>query len=109
MLRDSKNPLAGLVELPDPEARTPLPEALRASGLPTPYEPTVAGYAGGPFLDPELVTPSVWRWRNTRTYIIRHSDGLEYRAVRVSSNGTPVGYWAVELLGTPLTLPELEK
>jgi hypothetical protein len=88
------------------EVRSETP-SLRTSGLPTPYSPKVAGYTAGPFLDPQLITPSSWRWYNTKTYIIRHSDGLDYRAVLVSSNGEPVGYWAVEKLGTPLPLPGL--
>lgn len=103
-LHDTPEALRGFVEITDPEARGA--SALRASGLPGAYTPKVAGYARGPFLDPQLVTPSEWRWRNTRTYIIQHSDGLDYRAVMVHSHGDFVGYWAVELLGLPLTLPE---
>lgn len=102
------NPLSGYVEVTLPGDSKPLPR-LRASGLPRQYSPKVAGYARGPFLDPQLVTPSAWRWRNCRTYIIRHTDGQDYRAVRVlETSHTPefVGYWAVERLGVPLT--ELE-
>lgn len=74
------------------------------STLPGRYTPLVAGYARGPFLDPVLVTPSGWRWRNTRAYTVRHSDGHDYRAIRVhSEDGDFLGYWAVELLGVPLT------
>lgn len=74
------------------------------STLPRRYTPIVAGYARGPFLDPVLVTPSGWRWRNTRAYTVRHSDGHDYRAIRVhSEDGDFLGYWAVELLGVPLT------
>lgn len=73
------------------------------STLPTRYTPKVAGYARGPFLDPVRITPSGWRWHDVRTYVVRHSDGLDYRAVRVASEGAFIGYWAVELLGTPLT------
>lgn len=73
------------------------------SVLPARHSPLVARYARGPFLDPVLVTPTPWRWRNTRTYIVRHTDGRDYRAVRVSSDHEFVGYWAVELLGEPLS------
>lgn len=66
------------------------------------YTPRSAGYARGPMLIPELVTPSEWRWRNCRTYVIRNADGHDYRAVRVYSGGEMIGYWAVELLGVPL-------
>lgn len=91
---------------PDGEAQSPatIPWS-PGSTLPARYTPLVAGYArGGFFLDPELVTPSGWRWRNTRAYTIRHTDGLDYRAIRVFSQPGHefVGYWAVELLGTPL-------
>lgn len=92
------------------ETRSDSP-ALRVSELPAHYLPKVAGYAGGPFLTPDLVTPSEWRWRNTRTVVVT-VGGVNYRAVRVfDTKLTPefVGYWAVEYLGTPLTLPELEK
>lgn len=85
---------------------TPAPAPTPGSFLPRHYSPAVAGYAAGPFLTPELVTPSAWRWKNTRTYVIRHTDGRDYRAVRVESDGEFVGYWAVELLGTPLTSAE---
>lgn len=78
------------------------------SVLPARYIPKVAGYAGGPFLEPELVTPSGWQWYDVKTYVVRHSDGLDYRAVRVSSEGVFIGYWAVELLGTPLMSSELD-
>ena len=75
------------------------------SPLPADARPRVAAYAHGPFLDPALVTPSAWKWRNARTYIVQHSDGHDYRAVRVTSlSGEFLGYWAVELLGVPLTL-----
>lgn len=73
------------------------------SSLPRHYSPSVAGYARGPFITPELVTPSDWRWKNARTVVVRHSDGLDYRAVRVFSEGVFIGYWAVEQLGTPLS------
>ena len=73
------------------------------SSLPRHYSPGVAGYARGPFLDAQLVTPSDWRWRNVRSAVVRHSDGLDYRAIRVWSEGVLLGWWAVELLGTPLS------
>lgn len=92
-------------------AKTPSPATFPQSPgsvLPATYTPKVAGYARGPFLDPETVTPTEWRWRNARTYLVRHSDGHDYRAVRVTSEGVFIGYWAVELLGIPLPLSEWE-
>lgn len=69
------------------------------SVLPARSSPLVARYAPGPFLDPQLVTPSPWKWRNTTVYVVRHSDGRDYRAVRVLSERREfVGYWAVELI-----------
>jgi len=51
------------------------------------------------------VTPTDFTWRNARTYIVENAaDGLNYRAVRVTVNRHHYGYWAVELLGTPLPL-----
>lgn len=98
------DPTEGYRELP-PEERTASPTV--RSSLPATYIPKVAGYARGPFVS-GLVTPSAWRWRNTRTVVVHNDeDGLDYRAVRVLDDSlTPefVGYWAVELLGTPLTL-----
>lgn len=89
-----------------PTASNPSPATFPqspGSALPRQYTPRVAGYARGPFLDPVLVTPSHWRWRNARTYVIRDRDGHDYRAVRVlSAEREFVGYWAVELLGIPL-------
>lgn len=77
------------------------------SSLPAHYTPRIAGYARGPFLDPQLITPSHWNWRNTRTAVVRHADGHDYRAIRVSSTtGEFLGWWAVELLGVPLTIFE---
>ena len=98
--------LGGYVELPSTAAPSDLP-ALGSAALPPIYTPKVAGYAGGPFLIPMTVTPSGWRWRRTRTYVVTDErDGLNYRAVRVLNRDKKfVGYWAVELLGTPL-LPE---
>lgn len=92
-------------------AKTPSPATFPQSPgsvLPAHYTPKVAGYARGPFMEPETVTPTEWRWRNARTYIVRHSDGHDYRAVRVTSEGVFIGYWAVELLGIPLPLSEWE-
>lgn len=71
------------------------------SVLPAHYSPRVAGYAGGPFIEPEIVTPSDWTWRGARTYVVRGRDGMDYRCVRVSSGIDHVGYWSVELLGEP--------
>lgn len=69
------------------------------------YTPIVAHYAPGPFLDEQIVTPSEYRWRGTRTYIVRdRTTRQEYRALRVSDGPHFVGYWAVELLPTPLDL-----
>lgn len=92
-------------------AKTPSPATFPQSPgsvLPAHYTPKVAGYARGPFMEPETVTPTEWCWRNARTYIVRHSDGHDYRAVRVTSEGAFIGYWAVELLGIPLPLSEWE-
>lgn len=112
--QDTPTPITGGLGVTQSEARSDSP-ALRASGLPSHYLPGVAGYAGGPWLTPELVTPSDWSWRSARTYVVRNADdGLDYRAIRVYSGFAPgvgnecVGYWAVERLGDPLTLPELE-
>ncbi len=78
------------------------------SVLPPRYTPRVAGYARGPFLVPVEVTPSEWRWRNTRTAIVKAADGLNYRALRIHVGGEFVGWWAVELLGSLLPLNEWE-
>lgn len=91
----------------DQAAKTPTPATPSrspASALPARYTPRVAGYARGPFIEPAEVIPSEWRWRNARTYVIRDADGVNWRCVRVCSEGEPVGYWAVELLGLPLTI-----
>lgn len=74
-----------------------------ASGLPPRYLPRVAGYARGPWIDPRLVTPTEFRWRNARTYILEDYDGVEWRCVRITvPGGHHAGWWAVELLGLPL-------
>lgn len=89
-------------------SRNPLPQ--RRAELPERYRPIVAGYARGPLITaPDEVRPSEWRWRNARTYVVRHL-GHDYRAVRLYSvpDGAPLGYWAVELLGVPLPLSEWE-
>lgn len=75
-----------------------------ASVLPARCLPRVAHFARGPFLDARLVTPSDFKWRNARTYVVENVDGLNYRAVRVTVNRHHYGWWAVELLGTPLPL-----
>ena len=98
-LYDTPESVRGLKELPQ-DARTD--PTVRASALPAHYSPKVAGYARGPFLEPSLITPSDWLWRNARTYVVTHSDGLNYRALNVSVDGETIGWWAVELLGTPL-------
>ena len=103
-LYDAPESVRGLKELPQDALTTP---TVRASALPAHYSPKVAGYARGPFLEPVLITPSDWLWRNARTYVVRHSDGLDYRALNVSVDGQTVGWWAVELLGTPLGALEL--
>lgn len=79
-----------------------------ASVLPPHYTPRAAGYARGPFLDPRLVTPTDFKWREARTYIVENIDGLNYRAVRVMVDRHHYGWWAVELLGQPLPLTEWE-
>jgi len=72
------------------------------SVLPPHHTPRVAAHAHGPFIDPELVTPTEWKWRNVRTYVVRAANGHDYRCIRVSAGGVQIGYWAVELLGVPL-------
>lgn len=80
----------------------------RRDGLPERYTPIVAGYARGPLItSPDEVRPSSWAWRNARTYVVRH-EGHDYRALRLYADGNLLGYWAVELLGVPLTLSEWE-
>ena len=104
-LYDTPESVRGLREL-DNDGRAVT--AARLSELPARYSPKVAGHARGPFLEPTLITPSDWLWRNARTYVVRCAlDGLDYRALRVSVNGQTVGWWAVELLGTPLSALEL--
>lgn len=105
-LYDPAHPLRGYVEVFDTVSR-PDPTG-RLTALPPRYSPKVAGNARGPFLEPTLITPSDWLWRNARTYVVRCAlDGLDYRALRVSVDGQTVGWWAVELLGTPLDALEL--
>lgn len=82
---------------------SPLPIKVAGSTLPRRHTPTLAAWSSGPFLDPKLVTPSEWTWRGARTYVVDTVDGEQYRALRVESEGEFIGYWAVELLGTPLT------
>src|SRR3954468_1628200 len=91
-------------------ARKPSPASTYSapgSALPAVFTPVVAGYARGPFVEPRIVTPTDWRWRNTRTYIVQDIDGTEYRCLRVTSGGRFIGYWAVELLGALLPPAEL--
>jgi hypothetical protein len=52
------------------KAKTPEADRKSASGLPGNYSPRIAGYARGPFLEPVLITPTDYRWRNARTYIV---------------------------------------
>lgn len=78
------------------------PNGSRASVLPRQYSPRVAGYAGGPFVNPTFVTPTDWTWRNARTFRVEDEDGIEYRCLRVYDAAQQfVGYWVVELLGKP--------
>lgn len=56
------------------KAKTPEADHASASGLPGNYSPRVAGYARGPFLTPVLVTPTDYRWRNARTYIVEQLE-----------------------------------
>lgn len=84
-----------------PEAGLPRP----ASGLPPRYLPRVAHYARGPWIEPRLVIPTEFGWRGTRTYLVEDYDGVEWRCLRVTTEGPDlVGYWAVERLGYPLTV-----
>lgn len=100
-LYDPAHPLRGYVEVTPTKRRSDPTERLLA--LPPHYAPAVAGYARGPFLTPALITPSGWRWRNARTYTVQSADDmLIYRALRITVDGEFVGWWAVELLGTPL-------
>lgn len=87
------------------------PSGLAAADLPASYAPKVAGYARGPFLDAAHVRSTEWRWNNCRTYVVTTPEGVDYRAVRVTDLHTSaeVGYWAVELLGTPLIVEEWEE
>ena len=106
--QDTPTPITGGLGVSQSEARSDSP-ALRTSGLPSQYAPGVAGYARGPLLEPATITPSDWRWRRVRTAVVQDArDGLSYRAIGVTSNGDWWGWWAVERLGEPLTLPELE-
>lgn len=83
----------------------PIPQA-PVSVLPPHYAPKVAGYARGPFIDPVTVTPTNWRWRNARSFIVRDKSGQDYRCIRVFADGKIVGYWAVEKLGKLLPLAD---
>ncbi len=75
-----------------------------ASGLPPRYLPRVARHAPGPFIE-RLVTPSDFGWKGTRTYLVEDYDGIEWRCLRVTTEGPDlVGYWAVERLGLPLVV-----
>lgn len=78
------------------------------SALPAHYTPGVATYAAGPFVEPKTVTPTSWRWRRARTYIVQAKDGHAYRCLRVRSGDEFVGYWAVERLGALRPAPGLE-
>jgi hypothetical protein len=97
----------------DPSAakkKNPATDPKRSPGslLPRRYSPLVAGYSRGPFITPAQVTPTDWRWRGTRTYIVVDNtpERTEYRCLRVHAEGRFIGYWAVELLGELLPLPE---
>ena len=96
----SRQPEAARKTEPAPDPQAPV------SVLPPHYAPKVAGYARGPFIDPVIVTPTSWRWRNARSFIVRAPNGQDYRCVRVVSEGIFRGYWAVELLGIPLPLED---
>lgn len=77
-----------------------------ASGLPPRYLPRIARYALGPFIEPRLVTPTDFGWRGTRTYLVEDYGGVEWRCLRVTTEGPDlVGYWAIERLGYPLISP----
>lgn len=90
---------------PDTAASYASPATSPSPGLSLPavYTPLAAGYARGPYITPETVTPTDWRWRSARTYIVTDADGTNYRCVRVFSGGRFIGYWAVELLGEILS------
>jgi hypothetical protein len=82
---------------------TPAPQA---GVLPPVYTPAIAVHAPGPFLDEQIVTPSTQKWMNARTYIVRdRTTRQEYRALRIQDHsGHFVGYWAIELMPSPLDL-----
>lgn len=84
------------------------PDQSPGSTLPAHYSPIAAGYARGPFITPKLVTPTDWRFRSARTYMVTDEDGTRYRCVRVLSGGRAIGFWAVERLGTLLPPHEWE-
>lgn len=106
----ASDPMSGYVESTGPDkVRSGLPAFRPSSGLPARYSPLVAGYARGPFLNPRIVTPTSFRWRNARTYLIENADdGLNYRAVRVTVGRDHYGWWAIELLGTMLPAAEFD-
>ena len=88
---------------PRKKTREASAESVGASGLPAGYSPRVAGYARGPWMDPQLVTPSELKWINVRTAVVRHSDGADYLCVRVFDRSHNfVGWWAINMIGTPL-------
>lgn len=77
----------------------PIPPLAPGSSLPPRYIPRVAEYAPGPFIEPALVTPSDWEWKGARSVIVQGRNGIQYRCLRVYSDGALFGYWAVERLG----------
>jgi hypothetical protein len=81
------------------EPRAPRIPREAPSALPAKYSPAAAVYAPGPFLEPELVEPSAWKWRDIRTLEITTSDGTVWRALRVFSEREFIGYWGIEQVG----------
>ena len=87
-----------------PQGAAGSPSTIPVGGLPLSYSPICATYAPGPFLDVEVVTPSEIRWMNARTYVVRdRQTSQDYKALRILNPAHEVvGYWAIELLPTPL-------
>lgn len=77
----------------------PLPPVAPGFSLPPRFMPRVAELAPGPFIEPDLVTPSDWEWKGARSVIVRTTAGTEYRCLPIHSDRELIGYWAVERLG----------
>jgi len=93
-----------VAETRSPDADPPRP----GSALPPTYTPASAGFARGPFLDPQTVTPTSLKWNRARVYHVHAVDGRDYYALRVFTGPRKqerrdfVGWWAIEERGVPL-------